>query len=41
METEAILGNAVRTAQRFGLTCPHLDTLYALMKLKELAVTLH
>jgi 2-dehydropantoate 2-reductase len=34
MEIEAILGNAIRAAQREGVSCPTLDTLYALMKLK-------
>lgn len=36
METEAILGNAVRAADRQGVDCPNLKTLYALMKLREL-----
>ncbi len=36
MEIEAILGNAIRTAQSYQVPCPTLDTLYALMKLKEL-----
>jgi 2-dehydropantoate 2-reductase len=36
LETEAILGNAVRAANRFGVACPHLETVYALMKLREL-----
>ncbi|MDP1774178.1 MAG: 2-dehydropantoate 2-reductase [Methylobacter sp.] len=36
METEAILGNAVRAAQRLGIAVPHLDSVYALMKLREL-----
>lgn len=35
METEAILGNAVRAGKRLGVACPHLETLYALMKLRE------
>lgn len=35
METEAILGNAVRAAQRHQIACPTLDALYALMKLRE------
>ncbi len=35
METEAILGNAVRAAERVNVPCPHLQTLYGLMKLKE------
>jgi len=36
METEAILGNAVRTAKRLGIASPLLDSVYALMKLREL-----
>jgi 2-dehydropantoate 2-reductase len=36
METEAILGNTVRAAEREKVACPTLDTLYSLMKLKEL-----
>jgi 2-dehydropantoate 2-reductase len=36
METEAILGNAVRAAKRAGVASPHLDSVYALMKLREL-----
>ncbi|MGR9101230.1 MAG: 2-dehydropantoate 2-reductase [Gammaproteobacteria bacterium] len=38
METEAILGNAIRAARREGVNCPHLETLYALMKLRELQI---
>lgn len=38
METEAILGNAVRAARRQGIACPTLETLYALMKLRELRI---
>ncbi|MGR8929989.1 MAG: ketopantoate reductase family protein [Gammaproteobacteria bacterium] len=38
METEAILGNTVRLAQRLGVCCPTLETLYALMKLRELQI---
>ena len=37
LETEVILGNAVRTARRFGVPCPRLETLYALLKLREMA----
>ncbi len=37
METEAILGNAIQAAKREHIACPTLDTLYALMKLKELS----
>jgi len=37
LETEAILGNAVRAAHRLGVACPHLHTLYALLKLRELS----
>lgn len=40
METEVILGNTVRAAQRLGVPCPHLETLYALMQLKELHIKL-
>jgi 2-dehydropantoate 2-reductase len=36
METEAILGNSVRAGRRVGVAIPHLESLYALMKLKEL-----
>lgn len=36
METEAILGNALRAAQRLGVAAPHLESVYALMKLREL-----
>lgn len=38
METEVILGNAVRAGHRAGVAIPHLDTLYALMKLRELGL---
>ncbi|HHJ38958.1 MAG: 2-dehydropantoate 2-reductase [Methylothermaceae bacteria B42] len=37
METEAILGNAVRAGQREGVAIPRLESVYALMKLRELA----
>jgi 2-dehydropantoate 2-reductase len=36
METEAILGNAVRAGRRAGVAIPHLESVYALMKLREL-----
>lgn len=36
METEAILGNAVRGGQKLGVAIPHLESVYALMKLREL-----
>ncbi|MCK4843291.1 MAG: 2-dehydropantoate 2-reductase [Methylococcales bacterium] len=36
MEIEAILGNTIRAAQRQQVPCPTIDTLYGLMKLKEL-----
>jgi 2-dehydropantoate 2-reductase len=36
METEAILGNAVRAAKRLGVASPHLELVYELMKLREL-----
>lgn len=35
METEAILGNAMRAAHGVGLQAPYLTSLYSLMKLKE------
>jgi len=35
METEAILGNAVRAGNAAGVQTPYLSSLYALMKLKE------
>lgn len=38
METEAILGNAVRAADRENIACPTLRTVYALMKLRELQI---
>ncbi|MDO9269036.1 MAG: 2-dehydropantoate 2-reductase [Methylobacter sp.] len=39
METEAILGNALRAAQRLGIAAPHLESVYALMKLRELKLS--
>lgn len=36
METEAILGNTVRAGQKAGVAIPCLETVYALMKLKEI-----
>jgi 2-dehydropantoate 2-reductase len=36
METEAILGNAVRAGQSAGVSTPYLSSLYALMKLREI-----
>jgi 2-dehydropantoate 2-reductase len=36
LETEAILGNALRASQRAGVTAPYLESVYALMKLREL-----
>lgn len=35
METEAILGNAVRAARMAHVAAPHLETVYALLKLRE------
>jgi 2-dehydropantoate 2-reductase len=35
MEVEAILGNAVRVSSREGVPAPHLQTLYALLKLAD------
>ena len=36
METEAILGNTVRAGRREKVSCPYLETIYALMQLREL-----
>lgn len=35
LEVEAIAGNAVRAAQRSGVAVPHLESLYALLKLVD------
>ncbi len=37
METEVILGNSLRAAERESVDVPRIKTLYALMKLKELS----
>jgi 2-dehydropantoate 2-reductase len=39
LETEAILGNAVRIGKGLGLAIPHLESVYTLMKLRELQVS--
>lgn len=39
METEAILGNTIRAGRRSGTDCPHLESVYALMKLRELCLS--
>lgn len=36
LETEAIIGNVVRSAHRSGVACPHLETIYGLMELRAL-----
>ncbi|WP_020565239.1 ketopantoate reductase family protein [Methylosarcina fibrata] len=36
LETEAILGNALRAGRRAGVAAPYLESIYALMKLREL-----
>lgn len=36
METEAILGNAVRAGRRHAVACHYLESVYAMMQLKEL-----
>ncbi len=36
METEAILGNAVRAGRRENVPCPYLESIYAMMQLKVL-----
>ncbi len=38
MEIEAILGNTVRAARREGIDSPYLESLYATLKLRELAL---
>jgi 2-dehydropantoate 2-reductase len=38
METEAILGNALRAGKRAGVTAPYLESIYTLMKLRELKI---
>ncbi len=35
METEALLGNAVRIARRLGVAAPRLEALYALLRMSE------
>jgi len=35
METEALIGNAVRIARRLGVAVPRLETLYALLRMSE------
>jgi 2-dehydropantoate 2-reductase len=40
METEAILGNTLRAANRSDITTPYLESVYALMKLRELKLGL-
>jgi hypothetical protein len=35
LEVEAILGNAIRIAARADIHVPHLQTLYALLKLSD------
>jgi 2-dehydropantoate 2-reductase len=35
LEIEAILGNALRTARRHGVRAPHLESLYALLALRQ------
>jgi 2-dehydropantoate 2-reductase len=35
METEALVGNAVRIARRLGVAAPRLETLYALLRMAE------
>lgn len=40
METEAILGNALRAGKRAGVAATYLESVYALMKLKELKIAL-
>lgn len=39
METDAILGNAVQAGRRENIPCPCLESIYALMQLKELKLS--
>ena len=39
METEVILGAAVRAGRQAGVPIPHLESLYAVMKLRELKIS--
>ncbi len=39
MEIEAILGNAIKAARKYQISCPTLNTLYALMNLKALHIS--
>jgi 2-dehydropantoate 2-reductase len=39
LETEAIIGNAVRAGMALGVPIPHLESVYALMKLREIRVS--
>jgi 2-dehydropantoate 2-reductase len=38
MEIEVILGNTVRASRREGIDSPYLESLYATLKLRELAL---
>lgn len=38
MEIEAILGNSVRKAHELNIDCPYLESIYAMIKLRELAL---
>jgi len=37
LETEAILGNAIRAAERANEPCPYLESVYASIRLKLLS----
>ncbi|MBM4201396.1 MAG: 2-dehydropantoate 2-reductase, partial [Gammaproteobacteria bacterium] len=39
LETEAILGNAVRIGRGLAVPIPHLESVYGLLKLRELQVS--
>ncbi|MCF6203244.1 MAG: 2-dehydropantoate 2-reductase [Methylococcaceae bacterium] len=41
MEVEAILGNTIKAAKKNNVSCPTLDTLYALINLKLTEKTIH
>jgi len=35
MEVEAILGNGLKAARRYGISAPHIESLYGLLKLVD------
>ena len=41
MEVEAILGNALKTARRYDISAPHIESLYGLLKLVDNKIRAH